>query len=89
MDDVFYISSTPKSIEVLSVWSFAKNLLFFLLICFWFFRMPSPYVPVSDVGLLKLVFLDAAGIALIAYVISLSLARIMASKHRYQVNLFL
>ena len=47
--------------------------------------MPSPYVPVSDVGLLKLVFLDAAGIALIAYVISLSLARIMASKHRYQV----
>jgi hypothetical protein len=47
--------------------------------------MPSPYIPVRDVTLLKLVLVDAFGIALIAYVISLSLARIMASKHRYQV----
>ena len=48
--------------------------------------MPSPYVPVGDLSLLKLVFVDSIGIALISYVISLSLARIMASKHRYQVG---
>ena len=49
--------------------------------------MPSPYNPVSDPPLLKEVFVDSIGIALIAYVISLSLARIMASKHRYQVRM--
>ena len=48
--------------------------------------MPSPYVPVGDLKLLKLVFADSFVIGLIAYVISLSLARIMASKHRYQVG---
>ena len=58
------------------------NLYLFL----FFLRMPSPYVPVSDIKLLKLVFLDSVGIALIADVISLSLARIMASKHRYQID---
>lgn len=48
--------------------------------------MPTPFLPVADPELLKLIFLDSLGIALIAYVISLSLARIVASKHRYQVD---
>jgi hypothetical protein len=48
--------------------------------------MPSPYVPFLDLELLKSVFLDALGIAIISYVISLSMARMVALKLKYQVR---
>ena len=51
-------------------------------------RMPSPFVPFMDVNLLQMVVLDAFGIAVISYVISLSIARIVAAKFRYQVGNF-
>jgi len=47
--------------------------------------MPTVFVPLSNLELLKEIFMDSIGIALIAYVISLSLARIVASKHGYRV----
>jgi MFS superfamily sulfate permease-like transporter len=48
--------------------------------------MPTPYVPFLDGELLRKVFPDAVGIAIISYVISLSIARIVANKHKYQVQ---
>ncbi len=50
-------------------------------------RMPTPYVPFLDSNLLGDVFPDAIGISVISYVISLSISRIVASKHKYQVKI--
>ena len=47
--------------------------------------MPEPFVPFLDLNLMKAVLLDAFGIAVISYVISLSIARIVAAKFKYQV----
>ena len=47
--------------------------------------MPEPFVPFLDLNLMKAVLLDAFGIAVISYVISLSISRIVAAKFKYQV----
>ena len=47
--------------------------------------MPAPYVPFLDGDLLADVFPDSIGISVIAFVISLSISRIIANKHKYQV----
>ena len=48
--------------------------------------MPTPCVPFLDWDLLKMVFLDSLGVAIISYVISLSMARMAALKLHYQVR---
>ena len=48
--------------------------------------MPAPFVPFFDLGLLQSILLDSFGIAVISYVISLSISRIVAAKFKYQVT---
>lgn len=52
---------------------------------FCHFSMPTPYVPFLDFDLMQKVFLDSLGVAIISYVISLSMARMVALKLKYQV----
>jgi hypothetical protein len=67
-----------------------NNILLFYIsnIFVYIFSMPAPYVPFLDLDLLKKVFPDAIGISVISYVITLSISRIVANKHKYQVSIY-
>ncbi|VDP57915.1 unnamed protein product [Heligmosomoides polygyrus] len=50
------------------------------------FRLPAPHIPLLEPVLVKHLIVPAAGIAVVAYAVTVSMGKLFARKHKYEID---